>query len=143
MKLPYLNIALRFIYLVIWLLSTSNIFSQAYELKITQIVNEKGFDPGATAGVIQDSLGYVWFGTVDGLYKYDGFNYTVFRHIEGDETSLSNNLIRAIVLGRDNKIWIGTQGSGLDCFDLKTEKFSHYIHSDTSANCISETKFGV
>lgn len=137
MKLPYLNIALRFIYLVIWLLSTSNIFSQAYELKITQIVNEKGFDPGATAGVIQDSLGYVWFGTVDGLYKYDGFNYTVFRHIEGDETSLSNNLIRAIVLGRDNKIWIGTQGSGLDCFDLKTEKFSHYIHSDTSANCIS------
>lgn len=137
MRFPTVNSITKHVLITFCLLSFSSVFSQAYELKINKIVNERGFDPGATAGIVQDSLGYIWFGTVDGLYRFDGFNYTVFRHDDSNDESLSNNLIRAIALGRDNKIWIGTQGSGLDCFDLKTEKFRHYVHNDTVANCLS------
>jgi len=66
----------------------------------------------------------MWFGTADGLNKYDGYDFTVFRHRESDSSSLSNSTIRCLYEDRQGNLWIGT-GEGLDRFDRETGKFLH------------------
>lgn len=79
--------------------------------------------------ITQDQRGFMWFGTRNGLNRYDGVNMVSFHHQSFDSTSLTNNLINAIKVGADGLIWIGTY-DGLSIFD--TDQFSfgdinHYI----------------
>lgn len=102
------------------------LFGQGFEHRISRITDERGKDPGATFAIAEDQRGFIWFGTVDGLYRYDGYNFKTFRNDKNNPNSLAWNTIRALTISPDNKLWIGTQGAGLDCFDLSTEKFTHY-----------------
>ncbi|MEX0646880.1 MAG: two-component regulator propeller domain-containing protein, partial [Balneolaceae bacterium] len=56
----------------------------------------------------QDSEGYMWFGTQDGLNKYDGYNITVFKSESNDPNSLSNDDVRVVYEDRRENLWIGT-----------------------------------
>lgn len=124
--------------LLIFILTSNNcFFGQSYNLNISKITNEKGEDPGATYAIVKDSIGYIWFGTVDGLYKYDGYTYKVYRNVKGYLNSLGGNTIRALSISRDNKLWIGIQGGGFDCFDLTSEKFTHYYATNKESDGLS------
>jgi signal transduction histidine kinase/ligand-binding sensor domain-containing protein len=129
---PFANL----VFILLFNLSCLSIFSQEYELRINKITDQKGEDPGATFGIAEDSTGYIWFGTIDGLYRYDGLNYKVYRNEKGNPNSLCWNTIRSLCIGKNNKLWIGTQGGGLDCFDLKTEKFTHFTSGHDQTNSI-------
>jgi len=113
------------------------IWGQFYVPKISKVIDEKGLSPSATYSIVQDEIGFIWFGTVDGLYRFDGYNFKIFRHLKSNKNSLSNNTIRALCLGQGGKLWIGTQGGGLDCFDILTEKFTNYSVKGSSDNEIS------
>lgn len=84
--------------------------------------------------IIRDKQGFFWFGTDDGLSKYDGYAFTVYRHRKYDSTSISQNIIRAILQDRSGLIWIGTS-DGLNVFDPVTERFTVYrtIPNDTTS----------
>lgn len=92
-------------------------------------MDENGDSPSATFSIIEDDEGFIWFGTVDGLYRYDGYNFKIYRHVEDDPNSLSNNTIREIAYTKDQKIWIATSGGGLNCLDLKKDKIESFIHT--------------
>jgi signal transduction histidine kinase/ligand-binding sensor domain-containing protein len=111
--------------------------AQTSELRFTKITDEKGEDPGATFAIDEDSTGFLWFGTVDGLFRYDGFQYKIYRNEKNNPNSLAGNTIRSLCVSRDNKLWIGTQGNGLDCLDLRTEKMTHYSYTKKNKNGIS------
>jgi len=117
------------IILIFFFVITKNNFAQNYEPKITKITDEKGNSPSATFSIVEDSVGFIWFGTVDGLHRYDGYNFKSFRHHEDDTNSLSNNTIRDIAISADQKMWIATSGGGLNCLDLKSEKITRYIQT--------------
>ena len=68
----------------------------------------------------------MWFGTQDGLNRYDGINFRIFRHDLQDEASISDNNITAIYEDKFGNLWIGTVGGGLNKFDCSTEKFKSY-----------------
>lgn len=73
--------------------------------------------------IFEDSHSFMWFGTVNGLNKYDGYDFEVFRQKKGDTTSIGNNDIVCIAENPlTHKIWVGTQ-KGLNCFDPSTNKF--------------------
>ena len=74
--------------------------------------------------VYKDQKGFVWFGTMSGLNRYDGYNVKVFRHKDGDSTSLNDDFIGGIFEGADNKLWIQT-GTGFSIYDPRTEKFNN------------------
>ena len=76
--------------------------------------------------IIQDSKGLIWIGTQDGLNRYDGYNFKVFKHDANDKSSLSENSILTIIESDSQYIWIGTNGGGLNRFDRVTEKFKNY-----------------
>ncbi|CAN0602787.1 unnamed protein product, partial [Ectocarpus sp. 12 AP-2014] len=72
--------------------------------------------------IFQDSEGFMWFGTIDGLNKYNGYEFEVYKSILNDQSSISNNRINAIVEGADGNLWIGTN-NGLNYFNKKTNSF--------------------
>jgi signal transduction histidine kinase/ligand-binding sensor domain-containing protein/DNA-binding response OmpR family regulator/HPt (histidine-containing phosphotransfer) domain-containing protein len=81
-----------------------------------------------TSAIVQDDYGFLWFGTFDGLYKYDGYELTAYRYERGNPNSLANDNVRALYEDRDGSLWIGTNYGGLDRLDPKRNTFTHYPH---------------
>ncbi|MEO6882763.1 MAG: two-component regulator propeller domain-containing protein [Bacteroidia bacterium] len=113
---------------------SSAVFSQN-TTRFNRITSEQGLSQSVVNCILEDNKGFMWFGTQDGLNKYDGYETTVFKHNPVDSNSLSNNFIYSLYQDENNILWIGTNGSGLDGFDLYTRKFKHYETnlSDTSS----------
>ncbi|MFW6351600.1 MAG: ATP-binding protein, partial [Bacteroidota bacterium] len=75
-----------------------------------------------------DPKGYVWLGSSDGLYKWDGLTLTIFRHDKKDSLSISNNNISALSqAGNNSGLWIGTVFGGLNFFNYKTAEFHSWL----------------
>jgi|GEM_PF-3727337 len=70
----------------------------------------------------QDKNGFMWIGTNDGLVRFDGYRMTILRHIEGDSTTISGNIITQLLLDSKGLLWIGTYESGLCLLDPQTQK---------------------
>ena len=64
--------------------------------------------------LFQDSRGYLWVGTLNGLAKYDGYNFTTYRRKAGDSNSLSGSIVTAITEDKLGNLWVGTQNDGLN-----------------------------
>lgn len=86
---------------------------------------------------MQDSRGYMWFGTQDGLNRYDGYSVKIYRKEFGKNNSVSNNYITAITEDADGNLWIGTWGGGLNKFCRKSERFSCYKRNTADTNTLS------
>ena len=82
-------------------------------LVATHLGTADGLPQGLVSQMIQDRSGYLWMGTKDGLARYDGYSFTVFRNDEADSTSIIGNHITALVEDRDGLIWVGTQRRGI------------------------------
>ncbi len=87
--------------------------------------SQDGLSQGCVYSVLQNSQGFLWIGTQDGLNKYDGYTFTVYRHDPTDPTSLSTNVIYAILEDSEGDLWLGTD-RGLVRFDKRSEVFTPY-----------------
>ncbi|MCH7733209.1 MAG: histidine kinase, partial [Candidatus Marinimicrobia bacterium] len=108
--------------------------------RFDQISIEQGLSQSSVTCMIQDHKGFMWFGTQDGLNKYDGYRFTVYKHTPEDSNSLSSNYIRSLYLDSDengNVLWIGTWGGGLNKLNLNTGIFSHYKHNPENPKSLS------
>jgi DNA-binding NtrC family response regulator/ligand-binding sensor domain-containing protein len=98
---------------------------------------EHGLSESIVNAIIQDKQGFLWFGTQDGLNKFDGYGFKVYKAQPGDTTSLSTNYIITLYLDHSGLIWIGTAGGGLNKFDPATEQFTCYRHNPKDSSSIS------
>lgn len=87
---------------------------------------EQGLSQSTVTAIAQDAAGFLWFGTIDGLNKFDGYHFTVYRHVPGDSTSIAEGWITALCQAKDGTLWIGTLASGLSKFDGRTGRFTNY-----------------
>ncbi len=85
----------------------------------------------------QDRQGFIWLGTKDGLNKFDGYKFKIYRHDPDNKQSLSNNEIRAITEDDSGNIWIGTYGGGINKFNPSTENFTVFRNQLKDTNTIS------
>ena len=76
--------------------------------RFSHISTEQGLSSSEVWSVLRDRRGFMWFGTLDGLNRYDGYKMKVFKHALTDPTSLSDNKIRTVVEDRAGTLWIGT-----------------------------------
>jgi len=76
--------------------------------------------------MLQDKQGYIWFGTVYGLNRYDGYTFKVFENIPGDSSSIANNDIISLYQDKSGIIWIGTS-TILSSYNPGTETFNNYF----------------
>jgi len=105
-----------------WLISTSIIYPQS--LIFNHLTVDDGLSNNDVNAVIQDKTGFIWFGTEDGLNRYDGYNFKIFRHDPSDSNSISGNSIWSLIEDHSGNIWIGTKGGILNKFNPTTEKFT-------------------
>lgn len=86
---------------------------------------DEGLSQGQINDMVIDHWGYLWISTKEGLNRFDGNSFKVFRHLPADPKSISDNYVTALLVDDKNKIWTGTFTNGLDYFDPATETFSH------------------
>ncbi|WP_243739317.1 hybrid sensor histidine kinase/response regulator transcription factor [Flavicella sediminum] len=111
-------------------------YSQDY-LGFKHLTTKDGLSQNDVNAIIQDDQGFMWFGTHDGLNRYDGYNFTIFKPNPNDAHSINSNLIWDIINDENGNLWIGTTGQGLNYFDRKTEKFKHFTHIANNPNSLS------
>ena len=84
---------------------------------------EEGLSQQAVNTIVQDNEGFMWFGTEDGLNRFDGYEFRQLRHERGDEETLPNGWISSLIASEDG-LWIGTVGGGVVFRDAQTGKLS-------------------
>jgi ligand-binding sensor domain-containing protein/serine phosphatase RsbU (regulator of sigma subunit) len=110
--------------------------AQSYRFK--HITSEDGLSTFYTSSIIQDDKGFMWFGTQEGLCRYDGYEVKAFKHDPDVKTSLSSSDITTIYQHGDGKIYIGTRNAGLNILNpINTtfEKIDPKILSDVKITC--------
>ena len=108
----------------------------------------EGLSQSFITSIVQDSRGFMWFGSFDGLNKYDGYKITKYKFDARNKNSLSNNNIRKIFEDSKGNLWIAT-GYGLNRFDRDKENFEKFVHTDlpgsilsNAVNAVTEDKYG-
>ncbi|HSF81807.1 MAG TPA: two-component regulator propeller domain-containing protein [Anaerolineales bacterium] len=87
---------------------------------------EEGLSQSVVNVFLQDSQGFLWMGTQDGLNRYDGKNFVTFKYDPDNPLSLGQNFIQALVEDQDGVLWVGTLGGGLNQYDRATGRFTRY-----------------
>ena len=87
-------------------------FSQSHQIQFDHIGTAEGLSQSNVFCILQDSRGFMWFATRDGLNKYDGYKFTVYKNDAKDSNSISNNFISGIVEDRKGIIWVATRAGG-------------------------------
>src|SRR6266849_845283 len=109
--------------------------------RFTRISVEQGLSQSTVQAILQDHRGFLWFGTEEGLDRYDGYSFVIFKHDSKDPQSLPNDKISALLEDRQKKLWVGSWG-GLSLFDDRNEKFSSVPEIHSKVTCIIEDPDG-
>ncbi len=117
---------LKFLFVIGILIPVANLYSQQNIVQFEHINLKDGLSQGSVYCVLQDQKGFLWFGTQDGLNKYDGYQFTVYRHDKHNNNSLSDNCINALYEDSNGYVWIGTLSGGLNRFDRHTNSFKSF-----------------
>ncbi|MBP6619464.1 MAG: response regulator [Leadbetterella sp.] len=111
--------------------------SQSDYLKFQNLDVKKGLSHSFVKCMLQDRLGFIWLGTRNGLNRYDGYNFEVFKNNNQDTNSLSNNQINDIFESKTGDLWIATFGGGLNKYDRKKNIFITFKNNTKDKNSIS------
>jgi ligand-binding sensor domain-containing protein/signal transduction histidine kinase len=95
-------------------------------VKFTHLTNLDGLSQSTVQAIVKDRQGFMWFGTQDGLNRYDGYNFKVYRHIPGDTNSLRRSHIMSVYEDRQGRLWVGTSKGALSLYEPKHDHFIHY-----------------
>ncbi len=111
---------------------------------------EQGLSQSTVLSILQDQKGFMWFGTNDGLNRYDAYKFKIFKLQRGDTTSLPDNNIQTLFQSKDGTIWVGTE-AGLSQYNLDFDNFTNYAYqaknkkslSNDNVSTISEDTTGI
>ncbi len=124
---------LKYLALLVLMMFSGSLYAQ---IKFEHLGAAEGLSQSTVLCVLQDSKGFMWFCTEDGLNKYDGYQFTIYKHDADNAYSLSNNYVWDIYEDHTGVFWIATS-NGLDKFDSRTEQFVHYRHEEKNPNSLS------
>jgi len=114
---------------------TTNVYSQ--EVLFKHLTSDDGLSQNFISCILQDQKGFMWFGTKDGLNRYDGNAFVVYQHDPFDTTTISDNFITSLFEDSRGYIWIGTLNGGLNCFERETETFHQIRYRSTISRTIN------
>jgi ligand-binding sensor domain-containing protein/signal transduction histidine kinase/DNA-binding response OmpR family regulator len=125
-----------------FLVLTIGVLSQTKTHRLINLSTVNGLSQSSVIAIHQDKIGQMWFGTRDGLNKYDGNRFTVFRNNPKDSTSISNNDILSIEEDSYGQIWVGTY-NGLNCYNPIKNTFKQYYHENNDKSLCNNTVWDI
>ena len=128
-KCPILTI----LFVLISLLLPLKNIAQNYSLQFERVSIAEGLSQSSIQAIAQDEQGFLWFGTQDGLNRFDGYQFRIYKHDPQDSLTISDDWINALTCDRSGNLWIGTAGGGLNKYDLRTETFERIDISNSSS----------
>lgn len=108
--------------------------SYAGNIKFYHLNYEQGLSQSTVNCIIKDNRGYFWFGTNDGLNKWDGYTFTVYSNDENNPGSIGQGRINAFYEDDEDNLWIGTSQGGLCKYNPEYNSFENYLLSKTENN---------
>jgi signal transduction histidine kinase/ligand-binding sensor domain-containing protein len=99
-----------------------------------------GLSNNTVRSIVQDYKGYLWIGTMDGLNRFDGQTFKVYRNNTNDKNSLGSSNVISMLEDRDSILWIGTRGGGLCRFNRKNDNFITYRHNGDDPKSLSHNE---
>ncbi len=109
-----------------WLLISTSLLGQVGS-RYERLSTASGLSQSSIYKIIQDKKGFLWFATADGLNRYDGHNFKIYRNDPSDPSTLSGSDVFSIVEDDEGNIWVGTRSSGLNHLDLQTGKITRFM----------------
>ena len=132
---------LRIRILLISLFFVAGLPAQKQEIKFERISIEEGLTQSSVFITVQDKEGFIWFGTEEGLNKFDGYQFkTFYRKNYIDSTSLTDSWINWMSFDHGDELWIGTSSGGLNRLDLRSETFKHYRYQPQDTTSLSSDR---
>jgi len=125
MRIP-LFVFYRMMFFILFSLHFSYVLPQKENYHFQRLTIEDGLSQSNVQCVIQDSDGFLWFGTQDGLNRYDGYSFHVYRNESGNTNSIAGNRIESIVEDADGVLWIVTYFNGICSYHKETDSFIQY-----------------
>jgi ligand-binding sensor domain-containing protein/signal transduction histidine kinase len=105
------------------------------DFKFTHLTTNDGLSQGYVIAIVQDRRGFMWFATRDGLNRYDGNAFVVYKNNSNDPGSLSSNFLQDLMEDDHGYLWIATN-TGVNKFDPTTERCTRYLHDPKNPNSI-------
>ncbi|MEP7144326.1 MAG: two-component regulator propeller domain-containing protein [Ferruginibacter sp.] len=121
----------RLIIIILLTFTVKNIAAQKPYLYFNKLTTQNGLSHNKVNCIMQDRRGFIWIGTDDGLNRYDGHNFTIFRHQPNNATTLSGNIITDLLEDEKGILWIATADGGLTRYDYRLaplQQFKQYKH---------------
>lgn len=115
----------------------TSLYAQPSRVKFERISIEQGLSQSSINTILQDSEGFLWFGTQEGLNKYDGYEFRIYKHRPNNPNSLAHNWIKTLTEDCFGNIWIGTFGGGLSMFDRQQNKFYNFQYDSANPGSLS------
>ena len=138
----------HFLLLSILLLNIFNILaansqkdSHEEEIEFTNISIREGLSESVVLASCQDKLGHMWFATQDGVNRYNGYDFTIYRNESEDSTTIADNISRTIFRDSKGRMWFGT-AKGLSLYDMEADIFRNYPSHDEGVTGIAELDEG-
>ncbi|MDM8564661.1 two-component regulator propeller domain-containing protein [Candidatus Halobeggiatoa sp. HSG11] len=120
-------------YKILLLLISLSVYGQEFE----HLTRKDGLSQSTVYAILQDSKGFMWFGTQDGLNKYDGYDFTHYRHEPNNSNSLTGNFITFIYEDKAKNLWIGINDGGIAKYNRQQDNFTSYQHEPDNPNSLS------
>ena len=105
------------------------------DLKFTHLTTNDGLSQSNVTAILQDHRGFMWFATGEGLNRYDGSSFVVYKNNPNDPGSLSHNFIRDLVEDDHGYLWVAAH-PGINKFDPTTERSTRYLHDPNNPNSL-------
>ncbi len=129
---------MRIIFTILFSMAVLCLFADRDDLRFFGYGTSDGVSVGKVRKVFQDSRGFLWIATEDGLNRFDGYEFEVFRNIDNSKTTISSNKIWDIIEDNQNRLWIAT-ANGLNSYNLINGEFKVY-QKDSTNNSLSDSE---
>ncbi len=109
-----------------------------YSFNVKKLTAENGLSNNNVISISQDREGFMWICTKDGLNRFDGNKFQIFRHSEDNPNSICSNVLNYVFPDpNDDVVWIASEKNGLDAYNYRTHKFTHYRHNTNDSGSLS------
>ncbi len=121
--------------LVLMVFAADNISGQKNYV-FQNLSKKDGLSQASVFDITQDSSGFMWFGTRDGLNRFDGYQFKIYKHNESNQSIVSNDIRTLYFDAQQNELWIGAH-SGLSKYQSSTDNFINFLHSPSDSTSLS------